>query len=108
MEYEAPDFEPTERDHKAFDERVKKRVACALVKSDIPEFSDLLRRITVDPKICSGKPNIRRILVAYILYQIAHGHSPQYLIDQHEGLETDDIRACMAYAGCFLTANDLS
>ncbi len=44
---------------------------------------DLLARITVDPKICGGKPCIRgtRIYISIILDALAEGLTPEEIID---------------------------
>ena len=60
---------------------------------------ELLERITVDPRICFGKPCIRghRIWVSLILDFLASGSTIEELLDQYPGLTGDDIRACIAW-----------
>lgn len=60
----------------------------------------LLGRISMDPSICSGRPCIRghRVWVSVIVDLLADGMSIEQILEQYPGLETDDIRACMAYA----------
>lgn len=60
---------------------------------------ELLQRISVDPKICFGKPCIRghRIWVSLILDQLASGWTFQDVKENYPGVEEDDIRACIAY-----------
>ena len=60
---------------------------------------ELLSRISVDPKICFGKPCIRghRIWVSLILDFLASGMTTQEILKQYPGLEEEDIRACIAY-----------
>ena len=62
---------------------------------------ELLDRVTVDPKVCGGKPCIRgtRIYIAIILDALAEGLSPQEIIDHYPSLTLEDIRAAVAYAG---------
>ena len=69
--------------------------------------ADLLKRITADPDIFGGKPLIRgmRISVAMILGLLAQGESWEGLLDDYPDLESDDIRACLAYAHAVI-AND--
>ena len=69
--------------------------------------ADLLKRITADPDIFGGKPIIRgmRISVAMILGLLAQGESWEGLLDDYPDLESDDIRACLAYAHAVI-AND--
>lgn len=61
---------------------------------------DLLSRITIDPKICHGKPCIRahRIWVSLILDFLAGGMTSEEILDEYPGIEDADIRACIAYA----------
>ncbi len=61
---------------------------------------ELLDRVIVDPKVCTGKPCIRgtRIYIAIILDALAEGLSPEVIIDHYPSLEIDDIRASVAYA----------
>jgi uncharacterized protein (DUF433 family) len=49
---------------------------------------DLLRRISIDPKVCFGKPRIRgtRIWVSPILDNLAEGVSPEELLDAYPQL----------------------
>jgi uncharacterized protein (DUF433 family) len=60
---------------------------------------NLLSRITIDPKICHGKPCIRdhRIWVSLILEFLAGGMTPEEILDDYPGIEEADIRACIAY-----------
>lgn len=60
----------------------------------------LLERITVDPKIFGGKPIIRgrRLAVEHVLGMLASGDTAETLLEGYTWLETEDIRACLAYA----------
>jgi len=60
---------------------------------------ELLSRITMDPKVCFGKPCIRghRIWVSLILDLLASGMSSEEIMDEYPGIEEADIRACIAY-----------
>ena len=60
---------------------------------------ELLKRISVDPNICFGKPCIRghRISVSLILDFLASGMTTQELLQEYPGLEESDILACIAY-----------
>ena len=64
------------------------------------KYEDLLSRITVDPKVCAGKPCIRgtRIYISIILDGLAEGHTPAQIIDHYPHLTLDDIHAALAYA----------
>ncbi len=61
---------------------------------------ELLCRVTVDPAVCAGKPCIRgtRIYIAIILDALAEGLTPEEIVDHYPSLQTEDIRAAVAYA----------
>jgi uncharacterized protein (DUF433 family) len=60
---------------------------------------DLLRRISIRPDVCFGKPCIRghRIWVSLVLDLLAGGWTVQDVLDNYPGLEEADILACIAY-----------
>jgi uncharacterized protein (DUF433 family) len=60
---------------------------------------ELLKRITIDPGKCFGKPCIRghRIWVSLILDMLADGMSMEDVIENYPDLERQDILACIAY-----------
>lgn len=64
------------------------------------DIEDLLKRVSVDPAICAGKPCIRgtRIYIAIILDALAEGLTPEEIIDHYPSLQIEDIRAAVAYA----------
>ncbi len=59
----------------------------------------LLKRISVDPNVCFGKPCIRgtRIWVSLILDFLASGMTIEEIIEEYPQLTEDDIRAAIAY-----------
>ena len=59
----------------------------------------LLQRITINPKIFSGKPIIRdrRLAVEHVLGMLAAGDTPQTLLEGYPWLEPEDIQACLVY-----------
>ena len=59
----------------------------------------LLRRITIDPKVCFGKPCIRghRIWVSLVLDFLAQGASRAEILEDYPQLEKADIMACLAW-----------
>ena len=61
---------------------------------------ELLDRITVDPRVCGGKPCIRgtRINIAVILDGLAEGLTPEQIMDHYPQLTLDDLHAALAYA----------
>jgi len=63
------------------------------------EREQLLKRISIDPNICFGKPCIRghRIWVSLILDFMASGMSAEAILQEYPGLENEDVLACIAY-----------
>ncbi len=61
---------------------------------------ELLRRITVNPKQCGGRPCIRgmRIRVSDILDLFAAGLSSEDILEEMPDLEIEDLKAAFAYA----------
>lgn len=61
---------------------------------------ELLRRITVDPRVVVGKPVIKgtRLTVEYILNLLAHGATTAEILEEYEGLTSEDIQACLLFA----------
>jgi len=61
---------------------------------------DLLKRITVNPKVMVGKPTIRglRITVEQILKALAGGVAAEELLEDYPELEKEDIQAVLLYA----------
>jgi uncharacterized protein (DUF433 family) len=57
-------------------------------------------RITVDPKVCSGKPIIRgtRIMVKNILGMVAGGKTVQQVLDAYPELTREDVTDALEYA----------
>ena len=66
----------------------------------------LLERIACDPKVMVGKPVIKgtRLTVEYILNLLAHGSSAGDILDEYEGLKTEDIQACLLFASQSLSS----
>ncbi|SHH34753.1 DUF433 domain-containing protein [Bradyrhizobium erythrophlei] len=63
-------------------------------------MSDLLTRITIDPKQMHGRPCIRglRITVADILGMLSAGQSREEILADYPYLESADIDAVLAFA----------
>ena len=61
--------------------------------------TDLLKRITVNPRIFGGKVIIRgrRLAVEHVLGMLAAGDTTDTLLAAYPWLEPDDIRACLLY-----------
>jgi len=60
-------------------------------------------RITINPTQCGGRPCIRgmRIRVKDVLDMLAGGASEAEILEDYPDLETEDIRACLAYAASY-------
>jgi uncharacterized protein (DUF433 family) len=59
----------------------------------------LLQRITANPRVLAGKPVIKgtRLSVEYILNLLGHGASVDEILQEYEGLTSEDIQACLFY-----------
>ena len=64
------------------------------------EKNKLLERITVDPKIMVGKPVIRgtRLSVQFIVGLLSQGASVEEILDEYDGLNREDVQACLLFA----------
>jgi uncharacterized protein (DUF433 family) len=62
-------------------------------------MSDLLQRITINPKQCGGRPCIRgmRIRVSDVLDLFASSLSAEEILEEMPDLEADDIKAALLY-----------
>lgn len=63
-------------------------------------MSNLLNKITINPKQCGGRPCIRgmRIRVSDVLDLFAAGLSAEQILEEMPDLETDDLKAALIYA----------
>lgn len=90
---------------------VTRKQRCALDYKEAwrTNMSDLLKRITFNPNIFGGKPIIRgmRISVEMILDLLSQGATVEELLEDYPMLETDDIRACLAYAKTVIASEDI-
>jgi len=59
---------------------------------------ELLKRISIDPQVCFGKPCIRghRIWVSLVLDFLASGMTVEDVMREYD-LEREDVLACIAY-----------
>ena len=57
-------------------------------------------RISIDPKVCHGKPCIKgtRIWVSLIVDNLADGATEDEIQEAYPALTKDDIKAALAYA----------
>ena len=65
----------------------------------VNDRTTLLKRISINPNICFGKPCIRgtRIWVSLLLDFLADGMSIQEILADYPHLSAEDIRAAIAY-----------
>ena len=63
-------------------------------------MSALLDRVTIDPKVCGGKPCIKgtRISVEFVVDLLSQGWTTDKILEQYDHLAHEDILACLAYA----------
>lgn len=63
-------------------------------------MSDLLKRITVNPEQCGGRPCIRgmRIRVTDVLDLYAADLSAEQILEEMPDLEADDLKAALLYS----------
>ncbi|AWH86666.1 hypothetical protein HYN59_16810 [Flavobacterium album] len=59
----------------------------------------IAERITIDDKLCNGKPTIRgkRITVQTILEFLSAGESKKEILRQYPSLIREDIDACLKF-----------
>jgi len=59
-----------------------------------------VKKITVDPEQCGGRPCIRslRIRVTDVLDLLANGLTPDQVLEELPDLEAEDIAACLRLA----------
>jgi uncharacterized protein (DUF433 family) len=73
----------------------------------VKNMEKLTDRITIDEKICSGKPIIRgkRITVQTVLEFLSAGESADEILKQYPTLEREDITACLQFAVALMNRN---
>ena len=66
----------------------------------------LLERITSNQKVTVAKSVIKkmRLTVEFILNRLAHGSTVEEILDEYEGLTTEDIQACLLFASQSLSS----
>lgn len=70
----------------------------------------LLRRITINPDICHGKPTIRnkRYPVENMLELMASGMTTEEILADYEDLEKADLDACLLFAARHANVGSIS
>lgn len=63
-------------------------------------MDELLKRISVNPKVMVGKPVIQgtRLTVEFILGVLAQGDTIENILAEYPGLVKEDIQACFLFA----------
>jgi uncharacterized protein (DUF433 family) len=63
-------------------------------------MSELLKRITINPEVCGGRPTIRgmRIRVVDVLELLASGMTRDEILHDYPYLEPEDFDASLMYA----------
>ena len=63
-------------------------------------MKNLMERISVDDKICNGKPIIRgyRLTVQTVLEFLLSGTPEHEILEQYPFLEQEDLEACKKFA----------
>jgi uncharacterized protein (DUF433 family) len=63
------------------------------------ERDRLLEKISIDPRVCFGKPCIRghRIWVSLVLDLLALGLSIEEVLEEYPQLSRENVLACVAY-----------
>lgn len=71
---------------------------------------NLIKRITINPDVCFGKPTIRnmRYPVEMILDLLSSGMTHQEILEDYPDLENDDIKACLLFASKLVKVNSIS
>ncbi len=63
-------------------------------------MENLLKRITIDPQVCHGKPCIRglRYPVEMILELLSGDMDISEVLQDYKDIEKEDIKACLLFA----------
>jgi uncharacterized protein (DUF433 family) len=69
-------------------------------KRSVAEAPDWRKRVSVDPRVCHGKPCIKgtRIMVSIILDYLRAGEPREEILRQYPTLKPDDIDTALGYA----------
>jgi uncharacterized protein (DUF433 family) len=67
-------------------------------------------RITIDPKVCFGKPCLRgtRFTVAQVVDLVAAGNSIQQILSDFPNLQEEDIHQALAYAAALVKSTEIN
>lgn len=70
----------------------------------------MLKRITLNPDICFGKPTIRnmRYPVEMVIDLLSAGMNTSEILEDYQDLEEEDIRACLVFASRLIKVKSIS
>lgn len=70
----------------------------------------MLDRISIDPKVCHGKPCIKgtRVPVFVILDALAAGMTYEEISDDYPPITCDDIKAALSYAALLADEEEIA
>lgn len=71
---------------------------------------ELLKRITLNPNVCFGKPTIRnmRYPVETMLDLMSAGMTFDELLEDYPDLEKEDLQACLLFASKLMKVNSIN
>lgn len=71
---------------------------------------ELLKRITLNPNICFGKPTIRnmRYPVETMLDLMSAGMTTEEILEDYPDLEKEDLQACLLFASKLVKVNSIN
>ncbi len=77
--------------------------------AQIGDHTLMLNRISVDPRVCDGKPTIRglRITVDFVLKLLGDGYTADEIVQEYPELEKEDIYQAAKY-GAWLASETTS
>ena len=71
---------------------------------------ELLKRITLNPNVCFGKPTIRnlRYPVEWMLDLLSSGMTHEEILEDYEDLVKEDIYACLTFASALMRIKSIN
>lgn len=72
--------------------------------------NDLLKRITLNPEVCFGKPTVRnmRYPVEMLLDLMSAGMTAEEILEDYDDLEKEDLHACLLFASKLVKVNSIN
>jgi len=69
-----------------------------------------MKRITINPDVCFGKPTIRnmRYPVEMILDLLSAGMTNKEILEDYPAMEEEDVKACLLFASKLVKVNSIS